>query len=67
MPVSESPRNRADAATAGGLLIGAIVSVAGASFGVGALVGLAVPLGLVGFFAGVVVGVLLVHARYRRV
>ena len=40
---------------------------AGLAFGLGGLVGLAVPLGLAGFFVGVVVGVLLVHARYRRI
>ena len=58
---------RADAATAGIQLVTAIVVCAGAGFGVGSLVGLAVPLGLIGFFAGVFVGIGLVHARYRRI
>jgi hypothetical protein len=35
--------------------------------GLGSLIGLAVPLGLVGLFAGLVVGFLLVYARYRRI
>lgn len=64
--MSQSPGTRADAAAAGALLIGAMVFVAAAGFGLGELVGLAVPLGLAGLFAGVVVGVALVHARYRR-
>jgi pilus assembly protein TadC len=60
------PGGRADAAMAGGLLIGAIVVCAAAGFGLGSLVGLAVPLGLVGLFAGLVAGFALVYARYRR-
>ena len=71
MPVSEGPGNRADAAAAGGLLIGAIVLAAAAAFGLGGLVGLAVPLGLAEFGPQLLqigfVGVLLVHARYRRI
>jgi hypothetical protein len=35
--------------------------------GLGSLIGLAVPLGLVGLFAGLIVGFLLVYARYRRI
>jgi hypothetical protein len=49
------------------LLIAAIVACALAGAGLGALVGLAVPLGLIGVFAGAVVGVALVHARCRRI
>jgi hypothetical protein len=33
-------------------------------YGLGSLVGIAVPLGLVGFFAGLVVGFALVYARF---
>jgi hypothetical protein len=47
-------------------LIGAMVACAAAGFGLGALVGLAVPFGLAGLFAGLVVGFLLVYARFRR-
>jgi hypothetical protein len=65
--VSETPPSRADAATAGGLVIGAMVGCAAAAYGLGSLVGLAVPAGLVGLFAGLVVGLALVYARYRRV
>jgi hypothetical protein len=49
------------------MLIGSILICGGAAFGVGSLLGLGVPFGLVGLFAGLVVGFLLVHARYRRI
>jgi hypothetical protein len=65
--VSEKPPTRADAATAGGLLIGAMVACAAAGYGLGTLVGLGVALGLAGLFAGLVVGFYLVYARYRRI
>src|SRR5919201_2118329 len=65
--MTESPPARADAATAGGLLLGAMIVCAAVGFGLGSLVDLAVPVGLVGLFAGVVVGFALVHARYRRI
>ena len=64
--MSETPPGRADAATAGALLIGAMLAFAAAGYGLGSLVGLAVPLGLAGLFAGLVVGFALVYARYRR-
>lgn len=57
---------RADAATAGMHLVGGMVGCAALGYGLGSLVGLAVPLGLVGLFVGIVVGLVLVHARYRR-
>jgi hypothetical protein len=38
-----------------------------AGFGIGSVVGLAVPVGLVGLFAGLIVGLALVHARFRRI
>jgi hypothetical protein len=65
--VSETSPSRADAAAAGGLVIGAMVGCAAAAYGIGSLVGLAVPAGLAGLFAGLVVGLVLVHARFRRV
>jgi hypothetical protein len=43
-----------------------MVLVGAAGYGLGTLVGLAVPLGLVGLFAGVVAGMALVYARFRR-
>jgi len=65
--MTESPRGpRADAATAGLTLVGAMIACAAAGYGLGSLVGLAVPLGLLGLFAGVVVGLAVVFARYRR-
>jgi hypothetical protein len=64
--MTETPPGRADAAAAGGLLIGAILACAAAGYGLGSLTGLAVPLGLAGLFAGLVVGFALVYVRYRR-
>jgi hypothetical protein len=48
---------------AGSMLVGAMVGCAAAGYALGSLAGLAVPLGL----AGLVVGFVLVHARYRRI
>ena len=44
-----------------------MVVFAAAGYGLGSLIELAVPLGLVGLFAGVFVGLALVHARFRRI
>ena len=66
-PVSDPSPTRADAATAGALLIGAIVACAAAGFGLGSLLGLGVPAGLAGLFVGLVAGFALVYARFRRV
>ena len=65
--MSRRPPTGADAATAGFTLIGAMLACAGAGFGLGSLLGLAVPLALVGLFAGLVVGFFLVYSRYRRI
>lgn len=65
-PMTEGPRVRADAATAGLSLVGAMIAGAGAGYGLGSLVGLAIPLGLIGLFAGLVAGLVLVYARFRR-
>ena len=65
--MSRRPPGRADAATAGAQLVGAMVACAGVGFALGSILGLAVPAGLVGLFAGLVVGLALVHARYRRI
>ena len=55
--MTETPRGpRADAATAGLTLVGAMVVGAAAGYGLGSLVGLAVPLGLIGLFVGLVGG-----------
>jgi hypothetical protein len=51
-------------AVAGSLLVATIVLCAGVGFGVGAIVGAAVPLGLVGLFAGVALGIVLVIRRF---
>jgi hypothetical protein len=65
--LSERPKIRLDAATAGMQLIGTIVGCGAVGLGVGSLVGLAVPLGLLGFFVGLVAGFALVYARFRRI
>src|SRR5207253_661499 len=50
---------------AGSLLVATIVLCCGIGFGLGALVGLAVPLGIAGLFAGVAAGLALVITRFR--
>jgi hypothetical protein len=63
---SERP-TRVDAATAGMSLVGAMIGCATVGFGLGSLIGLAVPLGLGGLFVGIVGGLVLVHARFKRI
>ena len=62
-----SPRRPAgtDPVVAGSLIVASIILCAAIGFGIGALIGLAVPLGIVGLFAGVVVGIVLVITRFR--
>ena len=60
------PRRR-DPAVAGAMLLATIASGAAAGFGIGALIGFSVPLGLAGFFVGLIAGFVLVHARFRRI
>lgn len=68
-PISQPPvpgRQSAPAPiAAGSLIVGAMVLVAGAGFGLGSLVGAAVLMGLMGLFIGLVVGFVLVRDRYR--
>jgi hypothetical protein len=64
--MTDGPPTRADAATAGISVIGVMIAGAVGGYALGSLVGLAVPLGLVGLFAGLVGGLALVHARFRR-
>ena len=65
--MNRRPPTGADAAAAGFVLIAAMLASAATGFGLGSLIGLAVPLGLVGLFAGLVVGFFLVYSRYRRI
>ena len=58
---------RSDPASAGVMLLVTLVLCAGAGFGIGALVGLPVPLGLVGLFAGLIAGFALVYTRFKNV
>src|SRR5215211_6920170 len=67
IPMNQRPPTRADAATAGFSLIGSMLACGAAGLAVGSLFGLAVPLGLAGLFAGLVVGFFLVYSRYRRI
>ena len=57
----------ADAASAGAMLIASMLLLAAIGYGLGSLVDLAVPIGLAGLFAGLVVGMALVYARFRRI
>jgi hypothetical protein len=56
-----------DASTAGMSLAGPMAGCGAAGLGLGSLVGLAVPLGLLGPFVGIVGGMVLVHARFNRI
>jgi hypothetical protein len=56
----------AAAATAGFAVIASLILFAAVGYGLGSLVGLAVPLGLIGLFCGLGVGMALVYARFRR-
>jgi hypothetical protein len=50
---------------AGSIIVGSMIVSAGAGFALGSLVGIAVLTGLVGLFAGLVLGFVLVYDRYR--
>lgn len=58
---------RAEAATAGMMVVVAMALCGALTYGLGSLFDLAVPLGLVGLFAGLFLGLGLVYARFRRV
>jgi hypothetical protein len=60
-------RSGADAAAAGLMVVAAMVICGCGGYGLGLLVGLAVPFGLIGLFAGIVGGLALVYARFRDV
>ena len=64
--MTEGPPTRADAATAGVSVVGAMIAGAAAGYGLGSLVDLAIPFGLAGLFAGLVAGLALVYARFRK-
>ena len=65
--MTETPRGpRADAATAGLTLVVLMVLFAAVGYGLGSLLELAVPLGLIGLFGGLAAGLALVFARFRR-
>ena len=54
-----------DAAAAGFLLIGSMLLLGAAGYGIGSLAGVSVLGGVVGLFVGVFVGLALVYARFR--
>jgi hypothetical protein len=64
--MTPGPPTRADAATAGLSVEGAMIVAAAAGYGLGSLVDLAIPFGLAGLFAGLVGGLALVYVRFRR-
>jgi len=47
------------------MLLATIVLCSAAGFGLGALIGVAVPLGLAGVFLGLIGGVAVVYARFK--
>ena len=61
--MSKSPAR--DAAGAGALLIGTILTCAAVGLGIGALIGLPVALGIAGGFAGVGVGFWVVYVKFK--
>ena len=63
--MTPDPPTRADAATAGMVVVGSMLVGAVAGYGLGSLVGLAILLGLIGLFAGLVGGLVGVYARFR--
>jgi hypothetical protein len=56
-----------DAASAGLMIVISMVLVAAAGFGLGSLFGAAVPLGFVGGFAGLFLGLWLVYTRFKNI
>ena len=56
-----------DTAAAGAMVIASLILCAAVGYAIGTLVDLAVLLGLAGLFAGFVLGLVLVHARFRRI
>jgi hypothetical protein len=64
--MTEGPPTRADAATAGISVIAGMLAGSAVECGLGSLLGLAVPFGLLGLFGGLVAGFALVYARFRR-
>jgi hypothetical protein len=54
-----------DAASAGLMIVVSLVLVAALGYGVGSLFGAAVPIGLVGCFAGIFLGLWLVYTRFK--
>ena len=59
------PKPTMRGSVAGAMIVATIILCAGLGFGIGALVGAPVALGLLGLFAGPVVGIALVRSRFR--
>jgi hypothetical protein len=60
-----SDPSRPSPAGAGPTLVATMLLTGAVGFGIGTLVDFAVPLGLVGLFAGVLAGFALVYSRFR--
>lgn len=64
-PEPRASKRRASPAAAGALLVATTLLCAGAGFALGAAVGLPVPFGLLGFFAGLALGFVVVYSRFK--
>jgi hypothetical protein len=58
-------RPATDPLVAGSLALTVLLICAAVGYGIGSLVGAEVPLGLAGFFIGVIAGFAVVYARYK--
>ncbi|MFL5841079.1 MAG: hypothetical protein ACJ77Z_11590 [Thermoleophilaceae bacterium] len=56
-----------DAASAGMMIVASLLLCGAAGLGIGSLFGAAVPTGLVGCFAGVILGLWLVYTRFKNI
>jgi hypothetical protein len=56
-----------DAASAGMMIVASLLLCGAAGLGIGSLVGAAVLTGLVGCFAGVILGLWLVYTRFKNI
>lgn len=64
-PMSQPPKPLNRGVVAGGLIVAPMLLCGALGLAAGSLFGAAVLLGLAGLFTGVVVGFVLVHARFR--
>lgn len=63
--MTSRPPTVTDAAGAGALLIAVLLICAAAGYGLGSLVGSPILVGVIGLLAGFILGIAVVHARYK--